>query len=72
MLDRVLTWPTQRQADVVKIVEFMEKQDKSDLTVGRASCGSAAAHGRSESRNDSGRRTLQALQTNRSMTLEPT
>jgi hypothetical protein len=31
VLDRVLTWPPERQADVVHIVELMEEQDRSDL-----------------------------------------
>ena len=31
ILDRVLTWPTERQADVARIVELMEQQDKSEL-----------------------------------------
>jgi len=31
ILDRVLTWPPERQADVVHMVEMMEEQDKSDL-----------------------------------------
>lgn len=31
ILDRVLSWPPQRQADVAHIVELMEAQDKSDL-----------------------------------------
>lgn len=31
ILDRVLTWPAERQADVVRIVEQMEEQDKSEL-----------------------------------------
>ena len=31
ILDRVLTWPAERQADVAHIVETMEEQDKSDL-----------------------------------------
>ena len=31
ILDRVLTWPPERQADVAHVVEFMEEQDKSDL-----------------------------------------
>ncbi|HKY87612.1 MAG TPA: hypothetical protein VJL90_12690 [Pseudorhodoplanes sp.] len=31
VLDRVLTWPPERQADVVQVVELMEQQDKSDL-----------------------------------------
>jgi hypothetical protein len=31
VLDRVLTWPPERQADVVHMVELMEEQDKSDL-----------------------------------------
>ena len=31
ILDRVLTWPPERQADVVHVVELMEQQDKSEL-----------------------------------------
>jgi len=31
ILDRVLTWPTERQADVARVVELMEEQDKSEL-----------------------------------------
>jgi hypothetical protein len=31
ILDRVLTWPTERQEDVAHIVELMEEQDKSGL-----------------------------------------
>ena len=31
VLDRVLTWPAERQADVVHIVELMEEQDKTEL-----------------------------------------
>jgi len=31
ILDRVLTWPPERQADVAHVVEVMEEQDKSDL-----------------------------------------
>jgi hypothetical protein len=31
ILDRVLTWPPERQADVAHMVEMMEKQDKSEL-----------------------------------------
>lgn len=31
VLDRVLTWPAERQADVAHVVELMEEQDKSDL-----------------------------------------
>ena len=31
ILDRVLTWPPQRQADVAHVVELMEEQDKSTL-----------------------------------------
>jgi len=30
-LDRVLTWPPERQADVVHVVEIMEEQDHSTL-----------------------------------------
>jgi hypothetical protein len=31
VLDRVLTWPAERQADVAHVVEIMEEQDKSEL-----------------------------------------
>lgn len=31
ILDRVLTWPPERQADVARVVELMEEQDKSEL-----------------------------------------
>ncbi len=31
ILDRVLTWPPERQADVAHVVEIMEEQDKSEL-----------------------------------------
>lgn len=31
LLDRVLTWPPERQADVAQIVKLMEEQDKSAL-----------------------------------------
>ena len=31
VLDRVLTWPPERQADVVHMLELMEEQDRSDL-----------------------------------------
>ena len=31
ILDRVLTWPAQRQADLAHIAELMEEQDTSDL-----------------------------------------
>lgn len=31
VLDRVLTWPPERQADVVHMVELMEEQDNSPL-----------------------------------------
>jgi hypothetical protein len=31
ILDRVLTWPAERQADVAHVVEIMERQDKSEL-----------------------------------------
>jgi hypothetical protein len=30
-LDRVLTWPHERQADVVQVVALMEEQDKNEL-----------------------------------------
>lgn len=31
VLDRVLTWPPERQADLAHIVELMEEQDNSPL-----------------------------------------
>jgi hypothetical protein len=31
ILDRVLTWPPERQADVAHVVELMEEQDSSTL-----------------------------------------
>jgi hypothetical protein len=31
ILDRVLTWPPQRQEDAVRILAAMEQQDHSDL-----------------------------------------
>jgi hypothetical protein len=31
VLDRVLTWPPERQADIAHVVELMEEQDKSEL-----------------------------------------
>jgi hypothetical protein len=31
ILDRVLTWPPQRQADIAHTVELMEAQDRSDV-----------------------------------------
>lgn len=31
VLDRVLTWPPERQADVAQVVALMEEQDKSPL-----------------------------------------
>jgi hypothetical protein len=31
ILDRVLTWPPDRQADVAHVVELMEEQDNSTL-----------------------------------------
>ncbi len=31
ILDRVLTWPPERQADVAHMVELMEQQDNSAL-----------------------------------------
>ena len=31
ILDRVLSWPAERQADVAHMVELMEEQDKSGL-----------------------------------------
>jgi hypothetical protein len=31
ILDRVLTWPVERQADVAHVVELMEAQDNSGL-----------------------------------------
>jgi hypothetical protein len=31
ILDRVLNWPPERQADVAHVVELMEEQDKGEL-----------------------------------------
>ena len=31
ILDRVLTWTPERQADVAHVVELMEEQDRRDL-----------------------------------------
>jgi len=31
ILDRVLTWPAERQADIAHVIEIMEEQDKSGL-----------------------------------------
>jgi hypothetical protein len=31
ILDRVLTWPPERQADIAEVVTLMEAQDKSPL-----------------------------------------
>ena len=31
ILDRVLAWPEERQADVAHVVEIMEQQDKSNV-----------------------------------------
>ena len=31
ILDRVLTWPVERQADVARVVEIMEEQDQSGV-----------------------------------------
>ena len=31
ILDRVLTWPPERQADVAHVLELMEEQDNSTL-----------------------------------------
>jgi hypothetical protein len=31
ILDRVLTWPPERQADIAHVVELMEAQDNSDV-----------------------------------------
>jgi hypothetical protein len=31
ILDRVLTWPAERQADVAHLVEIMEEQDRSSV-----------------------------------------
>jgi len=31
ILDRVLTWPAERQADAVHVLELMEEHDRSDL-----------------------------------------
>jgi hypothetical protein len=31
ILDRILRWPPERQADVIQIIESMEEQDRSPL-----------------------------------------
>ena len=31
VLERVLTWPEERQANVARVIELMEEQDESDL-----------------------------------------
>jgi len=31
VLDRILTWPPEREADAVRMVELMEEQDNSPL-----------------------------------------
>jgi hypothetical protein len=31
LLDRVLTWPSERQADLAEVARIMEQQDKSAL-----------------------------------------
>jgi hypothetical protein len=31
LLDRVLTWPAERQADLAEVARIMEQQDKSTL-----------------------------------------
>lgn len=36
ILDRVLSWPPERQADVAHVVEIMEEQDKSALRLSDA------------------------------------
>ncbi len=33
ILDRVLTWPPERQADIAHVVEIMEEQDKSGYSL---------------------------------------
>ena len=36
VLDRVMTWPQQRQADVARLVELIEQQDNSTLRLTQA------------------------------------
>ena len=36
ILDRVLSWPPERQADVAQVVELMEEQDNSALRLSDA------------------------------------
>jgi hypothetical protein len=36
ILDRVLSWPPERQADVAQVVQIMEEQDKSGLRLSDA------------------------------------
>jgi hypothetical protein len=33
LLDRVLTWPPERQADLAEVARIMEQQDKSTLGI---------------------------------------
>jgi len=36
ILERVLSWPPERQADVVHVIELMEEQDRSPLRLSDA------------------------------------
>ena len=36
ILDRVRTWPAERQADLAHVAELMEEQDRSDLRLTEA------------------------------------
>lgn len=57
ILDRVLTWPAEWQADVAHVVELMEAQDKSELQL-TAEVRRRLAN---PSKDDSGRRRVQTI-----------
>jgi hypothetical protein len=52
VLDRVLTWPPERQEDAVEILKAIEAQDASDL---RLNAGQLAEVRRRRERNDPSR-----------------
>lgn len=55
ILDRVLTWPAERQADVAHVVEIMEEQDWSELCLSDAQAAEVRRR-----LADPGRRTISA------------
>ena len=62
ILDRVLTWPPERQADVAHMVELMEEQDNSALRLtDEQAAGGTTAPCQVEPANDPRRSSLQAL-----------